>query len=81
MKKRLLSVLCALALCLGLLPVTAWAANTVASFGLTDYKGDQIAADDVVQIQVGTTAVISAYYYNENGEKLVFHNRQTPHGP
>lgn len=32
MKKRIISILCALALCLGLLPATAWAANTPVAY-------------------------------------------------
>ena len=44
MKRRLLSIFCALALCLGLLPATAWAANPVAYLTWSEEQGKLVTA-------------------------------------
>ena len=70
MKRRMLSILCALALCLGLLPATAWAAApTTLTVGGTDVLSGSywLTNADGTLTPDGASADNYNVYYNGNG--------------
>ena len=75
MKKRIISILCALALCLGLLPATAWAANTPVDYLtwseeqsklVTDTCSDYTALSGITSTEWGTAGQESWYVLDAN---------------
>ena len=60
MKRRLLSIFCALALCLGLLPATAWAADPVTYLTWDEDRGELVTATCDSYISLNSSSNISS---------------------
>lgn len=60
MKRRILSIICALALCLGLLPATAWAADSVTYLTWDEDRGELVEATRDSYISLNSSSNISS---------------------